>query len=128
MRIATLPAGILRIVLIIAATTLSATAATFTVTNTNDSGAGSLRQAILDANVAAGADTIAFNIPGTGVKKIVPLTPLPNVSGSGTSSITIDGTTQPGWSVGNLQIEISGENLSGASANGLELSPLTANN
>jgi hypothetical protein len=35
-----------------------AQAATFTVTNTNDSGAGSLRQAILDANAAAGEDTI----------------------------------------------------------------------
>jgi hypothetical protein len=35
--------------------------ATFTVTNTNDSGAGSLRQAVLDANAAAGADTIVFD-------------------------------------------------------------------
>ena len=37
----------------------------FTVTNTNNSGAGSLRQAILDANGRAGADTIWFNIPLT---------------------------------------------------------------
>ena len=36
--------------------------ATYTVTNTDDSGAGSLRQAILDANGNAGADTIDFNI------------------------------------------------------------------
>ena len=41
-------------------------AATFTVTNTNDSGAGSLRQAILDANGNGGVDTIAFNIAGSG--------------------------------------------------------------
>jgi hypothetical protein len=34
--------------------------ATFTVTNTNDSGIGSLRQAILDANANAGADDITF--------------------------------------------------------------------
>ncbi len=39
--------------------------ATFTVTNTLDSGAGSLRKAISDANASAGADTIAFNIPLT---------------------------------------------------------------
>jgi hypothetical protein len=37
--------------------------ATFTVTNTLDSGAGSLRQAIQDANNVAGLDEIVFNIP-----------------------------------------------------------------
>jgi hypothetical protein len=35
--------------------------ATFTVTNANDSGAGSLRTAISNANTAAGSDTIVFN-------------------------------------------------------------------
>ncbi len=35
--------------------------ATFTVTNVNDSGAGSLRQAVADANAAADADTIQFS-------------------------------------------------------------------
>ncbi len=33
---------------------------TYTVTNTNDSGAGSLRQAIIDANANPGDDTIIF--------------------------------------------------------------------
>ena len=47
---------------------------TFTVTNTNDSGAGSLRQAILDANANPGGDTIAFGIPGAGVHTITPAT------------------------------------------------------
>lgn len=42
-----------------------ASAATFTVTNTNDSGAGSLRAALAAANAAAGADTIAFAISGS---------------------------------------------------------------
>src|SRR5207248_6622024 len=65
----------------------------FTVTNTNDSGTGSLRQAITDANVAGG--TITFNIPGGGVHTISPLSaPLPNIA----QSITIDGYTQPGSS------------------------------
>ena len=36
--------------------------ATFTVTNNADSGPGSLRQAILNANTAPGTDTINFNI------------------------------------------------------------------
>src|SRR4051812_9638460 len=42
------------------ATGASADAATFTATNLNDSGAGSLRQAILDANTAPGADQVTF--------------------------------------------------------------------
>ena len=40
--------------------------ATFTVTNTANSGAGSLRQAIIDANDASGADTIKFSDNTTG--------------------------------------------------------------
>ena len=34
--------------------------AVFTVTNLNDAGVGSLRQAILDANGSVGADTVEF--------------------------------------------------------------------
>ena len=45
---------------------IPAAATTFSVTSTDDSGPGTLRQAILDANANAGADTIAFAIPGTG--------------------------------------------------------------
>jgi hypothetical protein len=40
-------------------------AATFRVTNTNDTGPGSLRQAVADANLAPGADTISFAETGT---------------------------------------------------------------
>jgi hypothetical protein len=39
------------------------TPSTFVVTTTNDSGAGSLRAAILQTNAAAGPDHIAFAIP-----------------------------------------------------------------
>jgi hypothetical protein len=52
-------------------------AAAFTVPNISNSGPGSLRQAILDANTSPGADTIDFNIPGSGVHTIGPLSPLP---------------------------------------------------
>src|SRR5262245_47695602 len=48
---------------------------TFTVTNTADSGTGSLRQAITDANInvnSGGPDRIEFNISGVGVKTIQP--------------------------------------------------------
>src|SRR5207237_3596523 len=68
-------------------------AAAFVVTNTNDSGAGSLRQAIIDSNANAGADTISFNIPGTGPRIIRLASPLPEVS----DTVTIDATTQPGF-------------------------------
>jgi len=75
-------------------TPLSLAAATFTVTNAGDSGAGSLRQAILDANANIGNDTIVFNIPGTGVHTIVLASALPAI----TQPVTLDGYTQPGSS------------------------------
>ncbi len=40
-------------------------ATTFSVINENDSGNGSLRQAIIDANTNPGDDTITFDIPGS---------------------------------------------------------------
>jgi hypothetical protein len=76
----------------------AAAAQTITVTNTNDAGPGSLRQAILDANAAAGTQTIAFNIPGSGVQSIVPVTILPAL----TDPVVIDGYTQPGASPNTL--------------------------
>ena len=42
-----------------------ARAASFVVANLNDSGADSLRQAILDANANPGADTVTFSVSGT---------------------------------------------------------------
>jgi hypothetical protein len=61
------------------------------VLNTDDSGAGSLRQAILDANANVGADTILFAI-GTGQQTIQITTALPAI----TDPVTIDATSQPG--------------------------------
>jgi parallel beta-helix repeat protein len=91
-------------------------AATYTVTNTNDSGPGSLRQAILDANASLGTDTIEFSIPGTGVHIIQSLSALPTI----TDPVIIDGATQPGWSGGSLVIELDGS-LAGAFADGLQI-------
>ena len=76
---------------------------TFTVTNTNDSGAGSLRQAILDANANPGFDTIAFNVSGagcdgSGVCTIAPQSSLDAI----TDPAIIDGYTQPGASPNTL--------------------------
>lgn len=74
----------------------SASATTFTVTNTADTGAGSLRDALTLAQNCTGAPhTIAFNVPvGSltgGVAVITPASTLPPVTCAGT---TIDGTTQ----------------------------------
>ena len=92
-------------------------AAIYTVSNTADSGAGSLRQAILDANLTIEADEIHFAIPGSGVKSIAVLSQLPAI----TRTLTIDGYTQPGASENTLdtfegglnavlQIEVYGAN------------------
>jgi hypothetical protein len=96
----------------------------FTVTNTNDSGAGSLRQAIISANASPGPHFIEFNIPGTGVKTISPTSPLPILN----QRIFINGYSQPGASVNTLAtgnnavllIELNGMNA-GAAANGLSI-------
>jgi titin len=77
-------------------------AATFTVTNISDFGPGSLRQAILDANAAPGADRIVFNIPGVGIHTISPLSTLPDLTDD--AGATIDGYTQPGSSPNTLAI------------------------
>ena len=78
-----------------------ARATTFTVTTNADDGAGSLRQAIVDANADAVADTIAFAIPTGGVPRITLLSPLPTIA----QPLTVDGTTQlpAGW------VELGGE-------------------
>jgi hypothetical protein len=70
------------------------------VTNTNDAGPGSFRQAILDVDTNAGDDRIAFSISGSGVQTIQPLSALPAVTGS----VTIDGYSQPGSRVNSLAL------------------------
>ncbi|MEQ1646670.1 MAG: hypothetical protein ABL959_24665, partial [Pyrinomonadaceae bacterium] len=67
-------------------TTFTASPQTFTVTNLNDTGAGSLRQAILDANAnSPAADTINFQAGLAGTINLS--TALPNIS----DSVTISG-------------------------------------
>jgi hypothetical protein len=97
-----------------------ATAAVFTVTTTADSGAGSLRQAITDANASAANDIIEFNFAaGTAPYTITLASALPSIArtstagtltitGLGASSLTIDAN------LGNFSIFdiASGGNLS----------------
>ena len=112
----------------------NAHAATFTVTNTNDSGSGTLRQAILDANANVDDDLIAFNIP-TSDPGFQPTTQhwridvssaaLPAVS----NNLAIDGYSQPGASVNtntpaqggsNARLKIELRNSTGTSVTGLD--------
>ncbi|MCA9121123.1 MAG: DUF11 domain-containing protein [Planctomycetaceae bacterium] len=92
--------------------------ATFAVLTAADSGVGSLRQAILDANTSTGPDLISFNIPGSGVHTIQPQSALPTI----TDSVAIDGYTQPGATANTIangdnaviQIEIDGSQVGGS--------------
>jgi titin len=86
-------------------------AATYIVSNLADSGAGSLRQAILNANGNPGLDTIVFNLSGTGPFTITPSSALPAI----TDPVVIDGTTQPGYA-GTPLIEINGTNQAAGTA------------
>ncbi len=81
----------------------AATRQSFVVTNSNNHGTGSLREAITNANATPGTDTIIFNIPGPGVKTISVVIPLPDI----TDRVVIDGTSQPGYA-GSPLIEIDG--------------------
>jgi len=71
----------------------AANAATFTVTTTNDSGTGSLRDAIAQANAADGADTINFIVSGTIVLTSgqIPINGPLTINGPGANNIRIDG-------------------------------------
>jgi len=77
---------------LLASTAAVSAADTYTVTTTADSGPGSLRQAIMDANGHPGADTIDFDIGGSGVHTISPASALPPI----TDPVTIEGYTQTG--------------------------------
>ncbi|AMO37053.1 autotransporter outer membrane beta-barrel domain-containing protein [Thauera humireducens] len=77
----------------------AATAATYTVVNDNDSGAGSLRQAITDANADAGS-----TIELSGSLDLTPSSPLPTLTG--TTTITNAGTAV-----------VAGQSISAGSSN-----------
>ncbi len=97
--------------------------ATFTVTSTGDGGdmnigngicadgnlVCTLRAAIEEANALPGADTIHFDIGLGGVQTIAPASALPFI----TDPVTIDGTTQPGFTTTPI-IELHGIDTVGA--------------
>ena len=80
----------------VAAASPLAGAATFTVTNVNDAGPGSLRDAVAQANAASGADTVLFqaNLMGAiALASEIVITDTLNLAGPGVGRITVDGAT-----------------------------------
>ncbi len=80
----------------------------FTVTNTADSGPGSMRQAIIDANSTANVDAsmpdwIKFDIPGLWPHTIQPGSALPTI----TDPVVIDG----GWGRNGIELAMNGGNV-----------------
>jgi hypothetical protein len=76
------------------ATAAPAGAATFTVSNLDDAGAGSLRQAVLDANAAGGADEVVFADGLTGtitLESQIDVTDDLTITGPGAGVITVSG-------------------------------------
>jgi CSLREA domain-containing protein len=90
------------VTLAVLATPATLSATTFTVNTTDDVSDGtcnvahcSLREALAAARTASGPHTIAFDIPGAGVRTIATgSTCLPMIN----TQVTIDGYTQPGSS------------------------------
>jgi hypothetical protein len=88
------------------------------VTNTNDAGAGSLRDAITQANQAQGSNTIAISATGT----IALVSPLPvmsftlTITGPGADKLTIQGSASPSpvLSISGA-VQISGLTIRGGS-------------
>ncbi|MBI3241886.1 MAG: hypothetical protein HYZ49_06275 [Chloroflexi bacterium] len=86
----------------------------FALVNTSDSGQGSLRQVISNANAIAGTDAVRFALTGGAPYSIQPVTTLPIIA----DPLTIDGTTQAGF-VGSPIVELDGSAAPGST--GLEI-------
>jgi hypothetical protein len=107
--------------------------ATFTVVNNSDSGAGSLRQAIIDANATAANDIIDFNFATSSSPYTITLTTALDsiadasaagtltITGLGASSLIID-ANKGNFSIftidSNADLTISGVTVTGANTTG----------
>lgn len=99
-------------------------AAVFTVTNLDNAGPGSLRQAVLDANATAGADDVMFQsgLSGTIVFSDGPLFSEGlvidddlRIHGPGAGSLSVRGSREGGfWVRGGAAVTLSGLTLTGA--------------
>jgi hypothetical protein len=99
--------------------------ATFTVNTLADTGAGSFRQAILDANIAAGADSIVFDLPGTGLQLLLPASTLPAITDAVAITVTQTDSTEAvridGASAGTAAVGLRFVGTVDASATGIQV-------
>jgi hypothetical protein len=101
----------------------SAQAADFTVSHLNDSGPGSLRQAILDANATPGADRVLFQSTLTGqitVGSVLQIEDSTEVLGPGPDKLTVSGNDTTRifgvYTTQNTPVTISGLKLTGGNS------------
>ncbi|MEL7498784.1 MAG: right-handed parallel beta-helix repeat-containing protein [Planctomycetota bacterium] len=85
------------------------------VTNTNDSGDGSLREAINCSNNQLGKQDILFMLPNGSDRKIVLESALPPII----DEVTIYGHTQEGFNFGDIVVELDGSNITDPETDGL---------
>jgi hypothetical protein len=91
--------------------------ATFHVTNIDDSGPGSFRQAILDSNATKGPNSIVFQTPGGGFEAIHLDSKLPTI----TETVSIDATTEPAYQGSGVPVITLDGKDAGRDANGLSI-------
>ena len=98
--------------------------AVFSVTNLNDAGPGSLRQAIVDSNAATTADEVVFDAAVVGTINLTSALPTIDdrltITGPGAELLTIDASGGTAFRIFDIQFEIvaiSGVTLSGGNAN-----------
>ena len=115
--------GFLKVVLLAVLSASPLVGATITVTNTNNDGAGSLRQAIVDAN-AGGGDTIDFSLayPATiTLTRALTVSTSLTISGPGASRLFISGnhTDRVFFISGGITVTISGVTIQNGYGSGL---------
>ncbi|MFH1576444.1 MAG: right-handed parallel beta-helix repeat-containing protein [Candidatus Margulisiibacteriota bacterium] len=103
-----------------------AAANTYTVIHNNDAGAGSLRQAITDANAHAGADEIVFNndyaiSTNSALPDITPEGIAINVTNTRTTTISSWAGPFDGLSIKANNVHIKGFYITGYAADGIDI-------
>lgn len=114
------PRTVLTLGAALAAVPAATQAATFTVMNTNDAGAGSLRQAVIDANTAVGPDIVNFAAAVTGTITLttgqIAITDSVDIQGPGAAVLTVSGNN-----TGRIFYLYSGAGLIDVTISGLTL-------